>query len=444
MADMEGTHGVGSLQLTQNDVLSHGVDLFEPTRLEKSVRKGIEQMVRPPNPTSDGPYEFIIPSQSEQYIQLGTFRLNGVCKITNMDGSNIDSARHPVGIVNLFPASLFNDIEVTLNGTRISSSGSGAHCYKQYIETITSYGGDARKGHLVNSMFDMDDYGRFETPRQNRAFARRLAQVENSRPFDWETPLGADFLIADRYLPPGNSITVKLIRQNNSAFSLLMEEEDPPQQYMIKIISLRLFYRALDLDENVMAYHQKGWATEPYIYPYNRTELRAFNQAVLSSAVKIESLFSGVSPKQIIVGMIDAEAYNGHLNKNPWNFQHFNTNKICLKVGGYSCPNEPYTPDFANNLIAREYNSLFQNAGIKISNEGNCISKRHFAEGCYLQIFDLSPDNCAGFHQHSPVKCDIKLEIDFARPLDNAIMILVYAVFDAEVRIDSTKRVTQP
>ena len=116
---------------------------------------------------------------------------------------------------------------------------------------------------------------------------------------------------------------------------------------------------------------------------------------------------------------------------------------MSLVVQNLTIPQESYKPDFEKGLFAREYNSIFQNGGIKITNEGNCISKKLFAGGCYLQIFDLSPDNCGGFHQHAPEYGDVGINISFARQLDEPITVLLYGIFDAEVHIGGDKLVRQ-
>lgn len=444
MADIEGSHGVGSIQVTQNDIMSHGIDIFEPTKLEKSIMDGKDVMERPHPHTDDGPFRFDVTSQSGAYIQLGTFRLWGQCQIVDSKGAPIDTATHRVGVVNLFPASLFGDIRVLLNGTSVSNSGSGAQCYKQYMETVLSYGYDARRGHLVNAMFEMDEAGYFDNQVDNDGFEERLAVVKNSRTFDWEIPLCADFLQADRFLPPGNNLGITLTRQNNSnAFSLLMDKEEPQGQYKVKIVDLKLYYRTVSMHPGVVSYHQQVWKEHPYIYPINRTELVATNVAVLMGHAYIHPLWTGLMPKLVIVGMVEAAAYDGSVDKNPWNFQHFNCRQMNLKVRNQMVPSEPYRPDFANRLFAREYNSIFQNGGIKITNEGNCITKSLFANGCYLQVFDLSPDNCGGFHQHTPEYGTLGLDIEFAKQLENPITVLVYAIFDAEIHIENGGRVMQ-
>ena len=79
---MDSARGVGSLQVTENDVLSHSCDLFKPLTREISILEGKEIFIHPGNgQTSRGPYTFEIPTQGEAYINLASAQLWGVCRI---------------------------------------------------------------------------------------------------------------------------------------------------------------------------------------------------------------------------------------------------------------------------------------------------------------------------------------------------------------------------
>ena len=438
MAGNEGGVGVGSLQLTQNDILSHGVDIFEPTKQERAVLEGREIMVRPTCLRSEGPFEFIVPSQGGTYMQMGSFRLWGKCRILDADGADGILAGNTVWApVNLFPASLFRSIEVQLNGQPVAQLGSNCHHYKQYIETLLSYGEDARLGHLQSAMFLMDTAGVFDTLADNDGALSRAIPCRESRIFDWEIPVASDFLQSDRYLPPGNNLTIKFNR-NYDPFSLMVGAN---HRLSIEFVDLKMFYRVLTLHPGVSAFHRTEWMERgrEIIIPFKRTQLVTWNIPQNSLDAQCGPIFNGHMPNMIVVGMVSTAAFNGSYATNPFNFQHFFCKKINVRYQGKSIPSEPYQPDFRNNLFAREYNGLFQNTGIKISNDGNCITKSYFAGGCYLQAFDLTADNCAGFHQHPPEDGSLYVEIEFARELTHGITVIIYGVFYGEVCINSDK-----
>ena len=439
MADANG-HGVGSVQVTQNDQLSHCVDLFEGTKLERSVIRGKEVFFRPVNMSNDGPFEFQLPSQGNQYLQLGSFRLYGKTRIHHIDGD--DLTKDEVGVINMFPASLFEDITVTVNGVNVMESGSKAAHYKNYIETILSYGRDARDGWLSGAMFAMDDAGDFEIPYANAGWVKHLNRLKESRVFDWEMPVCDDFLRSDRVLP--NGIDLKIVfHRSRTPFSLMgPKDKVEKEEYVIEFKELKLYARMLEMDPSVAAYHQHGWNIQPYIYPINKTTIHHFLVPAGGSYCNIGPIFSKQLPKTVVVGMVDTKAFQGCASMNPWNFQHFWCNKINLNVATTIVPSEPYRPDFYKDLYAREFSSLFQNTGLKISNEGNCITRDHFANGCFLTPFDLTADNCNGFHAHTPQEGSLLVEIEFATELKQSITVIVYSVFDSELKISKNREAT--
>ena len=108
-------------------------------------------------------------------------------------------------------------------------------------------------------------------------------------------------------------------------------------------------------------------------------------------------------------------------------------------MNGETFPSLPYRPDFREGLYSREYNDLFYNTGIAHDNVGNLITHKQYGGGSYILAFDLSPDLCNGFHNHSQKTGNIELDMTFANPLPDGITIIVYGSFDVEIQIDRNK-----
>ncbi len=64
--------------------------------------------------------------------------------------------------VNLFMHSLFQQIDVELNGTLVTQS-QNTYPYRSMIETLLSYGQDSKKSHLTSSLFYKDDAKCFDS-----------------------------------------------------------------------------------------------------------------------------------------------------------------------------------------------------------------------------------------------------------------------------------------
>jgi len=69
----------------------------------------------------DSPIEFEINANGEDYIDLANTMLYVRTKIVRMNGNNIAN-NTPVGPVNLFLHSLFSQVDISLNGTQVTTS----------------------------------------------------------------------------------------------------------------------------------------------------------------------------------------------------------------------------------------------------------------------------------------------------------------------------------
>jgi len=53
-----------------------------------------------------------------------------------------------------------------------------------------------------------------------------------------------------------------------------------------------------------------------------------------AASPRCEKLFSGQLPTRLMIGLVTNQAFNGHAESNPFNFQHFNLNEIALYLDG--------------------------------------------------------------------------------------------------------------
>jgi len=120
------------------------LDLFSVPATQTSIETGSWIEYHPLTSLADGsPIEFEINGSGEDYIDFANSYLNVRAKITNADGSNIANDA-VVGPTNLFLHSLFSQVDVALNGTQITPS-MNTYPYRAMIETLLSYGGDAKE-----------------------------------------------------------------------------------------------------------------------------------------------------------------------------------------------------------------------------------------------------------------------------------------------------------
>ena len=115
--------------------------------------------------------------------------------------------------MNLFLHSLFSQVDISLNGTRITPS------------TLLSYGEDSKKSYLTYALFYKDvaskkDATTIAPNGRNEGLFQRRALAVGSREFDMTGRLHADLFFQDRFMINEVGVKIKLIRSKD-AFCLM-------------------------------------------------------------------------------------------------------------------------------------------------------------------------------------------------------------------------------
>ena len=109
------------------------------------------------------PTEFIITGQNGmEFLDLKRSKLYVKCKILRSDGKPLDETDE-VAPVNLLFHSMFSQVDVMMQGKLIGST-SNHYPFKSMIQTLLTYGSDAKTSQLTSQMWlkdtpgHMDDY----------------------------------------------------------------------------------------------------------------------------------------------------------------------------------------------------------------------------------------------------------------------------------------------
>jgi hypothetical protein len=437
--DSTNKQGVGALQATENDEISHISDLFKPISQEISLKSGQYTCYRPLNSTHD-PYEFVIHPQGMQYIHLAKTRLFVQLKVVNADGTNMLSTAN-VAPCNLMGHSLWKAIDLKLGGTEYPDLGNTHANYKAYLETVLSYCYSAANSHLKASQFEMDSAGLFDilTPNDNQVFKHRKTLIAGSKSLQIYGPVHCDFLQIDRLLPPGISLSLKFTRAPDN---FVLMTDDAGKAYKIVIEDIKLYVRHVTLSDSIVRDHIMQFETKSAIYPMSKNTIQTYVFPAGHQKFHVTNIVSDLFPKTIIVTFLSSGALNGSYALNPYNFKHFGLNFAVLKLNGELVPSDPYTPDFDNNLFVREYRDVFDNIGVSHDDIGNCLTPSLYKGGLFFLAWDLSPDMCNGYHCHPKRTGHIDLELGFKAALTETLNVLTFTTFDAQVLIDKSNKVT--
>ena len=414
------------------------LDLFSVPPTQTSMEQGSWVEYHPMTTVTDGsPIEFDISGTGEDYIDFANTMLYVKAKVTQNNGDDL-AADAAVGPVNLFLHSLFSQVDISLNGTLITAS-TNTYPYRALLETLLSYGEDAKKTQLTSALFYKDQAGRmdsvdFAAAAVNEGLAKRRTLVAESRTFDMMGRLHADMFFQDRYLLNEVGVKIKLVRSKD-LFCLM-------GACKVRILHASMFVRKVKLTPSVFLAHARTLERGTAKYPIRRVVCKSFTVPQNYLDVSHEKLFSGQLPTRVVVGLVRNDAFNGHAGRNPFNFQHFNLSEISLYLDGHQQHAvRPIQPDYEHGQYIRGYHSLFAGTGKICKDEGLYISREDYGNGYALYAFDLTADLGEDDHFSLLRQGSVRLALKFAQALPQTVTVVAYAEFENVIEIDRDRNV---
>src|SRR6267154_3377936 len=422
------------------------LDLFPTPMTQTSIECGTWAEFNPVSAITDSmPIAFDISGAGTSYIDVSQTQLIVKAQLVKPNGTPIDNTTH-VAPRNLFLHSLFSEIDVKLNGTLVTSSNN-TYLYRAYIETLLSYGRDAKNSQLTSAMYYKDEGGNtgFEEADQHAAGATNKGMVKRNSIFrtggivSMQGPLHLDLLFQDRYLPSDVGAQLRFVRSRD-AFSLMSDAANP--SFRIKIHECVLLIRKVNISPSVSIAQAKAFEVGNAKYPIRRVVCKSYSVATGMRDNVHEGLFTGQISSRIVIAMVENQAVNGSYERNPFNFKHFNLSSIKIYVDGQAHSNiKPIECDFDNHQSLMGYLSLFTGSGKYRRDEGLDIDREEYEGGYTLFAYDLSPDLTEEGYFNLVKEGSIRVELKFAQALTNTINIIAYAEFESIIEINREKQV---
>ncbi|CAL2036056.1 unnamed protein product [Caenorhabditis brenneri] len=135
--------------------------------------------------------------------------------------------------------------------------------------------------------------------------------------------------------------------------------------------------------------------------------------------------------------LVEANAYNGLLDKSPFNFQPHGITDIHVDYCGMTIPGRPFTLDFEKNKFMEAYLQLLETLG-RNNFSTNFIGTQMFKEGGYTAFgFELSPvaQDSSLFELVRQTNVSVRLNFKKLTP-SGGLYCVVYAEFDQLFALD--------
>lgn len=436
---MTSKAGIGALVTEEHELGTIALDLFTRPEIEGTQIAGRPQTIYMHTPISDaGPFEFIIPSDSNDYISLDQTTLYGEVQVKKTDNTDFADG-DIVSIINNFPQTLFRQVEVYLNNVCVSDLSTPTYAYKAFIENHLTYDDDIKSTTLrAKEMYIKDIIGSegniTNALKVEGGFKARREKMKNKICFDMK--LHCDFLGSQRYLIPGVEMKIKLIR-NDDAFSLMSTKND----YKISMNKLELNIRKVVVEPQISHAIENKLSSEPALYPIANSKIRTY---LINSGIQsqhIAQIIRGKLPRSFLFGLVPAKAFDGDITYNPFQFKHYDVNYLNVFINGEPIHPKAITPQWDNDECLPQYTWMLNNIGLH-QNFSNGLTLGDFKSNSCFFAYDLSPDLCNSTYMHHSEQGVVDISISFKTALAENVYVVLYATYNDTVLIDKNRNVT--
>ena len=274
-------------------------------------------------------------------------------------------------------------------------------------------------------------------PDPNPGFVTRRDYIAGSRVVDMIGRLHVDMFLQDKFLINGVDVKLRLVR-STSEFALIAGGAN---EYRIVVANASLFVKKAALNPAVQKAHIMALERTTVKYPLRPVECKVYSIPTSALSHTHENLFLGSLPKRLVLCCIDNDAYNGTYATNPFHAKNNAISFVSVYVDGRQIPAKPFQPNFAENLFARSYASMFTSTGKIWQDEGNGLTRDKYRDGYTFFCLDLTPDQCDGPCFNLVQKGNLRLEFHFREALRTTVNVVAYAEFESVLEIDKNRNI---
>ena len=334
----------------------------------------------------------------------------------------------PAAGVNLLAYSLFSSVDVFVSDQKINQ-GSSYYPWMCYVLNLLYQSSDSKNNALKTAGWYPDTAGLFDDMTIfNEGYSARKSLAGYSNNMELLGRVMLDTSFPARVLPVQTEFTLRFNRSNPNM--CLMAK---PGSYRIKINDAKIYALKMRLTDDALLRHQQILASEGVNYPMHRYETRTMSMMKGSQNLDWVSA-SGVMPQKIYIWQLNQDAFNGKVDKNPYNFDRFGLSKIQVLVNEHSMiVSQPTRFDDSENTAALYMNTILNTTDAPFKLDEFCWGY------CVIAV-DLTRDRSAGCDYTSePVTGNLRIMMDYKEPLKESIVVFCMAEYNDTLHLDANR-----
>ena len=158
----------------------------------------------------------------------------------------------------------------------------------------------------------------------------------------------------EKALPPGFAIRVQFDR-NPEAFTL-MRDGDVPADPELHVHEAIMHLKTAELMSTISEQHKHMLDSADGIsLDMKYGQARLIEVPAAMTTYNVVNVYTGTLPAYIVIGLVQAEHYNGTLDSNPLHFKNFHLDRIKIGVNGHTWHDYPVELDTNASDYLRAY-----------------------------------------------------------------------------------------
>jgi hypothetical protein len=430
------------------------LDLFEPRAVCNDTAYGHTESIYPEAGLGDrggnitfrviGTSDFIDPSKC-YFVMEGKFE--GTMPVTDSAGTTTDTDISTIqnprfSWVNMLPHAIFKSVDVSINNQLITNNDTHYMFRNEIYTRLNNVQASLERYYSMAGYFKDQDDPEAYTEANNPALKLRRDTANDALTCFFAFDLATPFFQMNKALLSECDIVITLRKNDRPQFYMLHENA---AKIDFKITNLVLKVRKIGpMDSKRLQIEQtlKSKGAVTYVMDDPRMIVTSIPQG--ETYIHREFATLGHHTKKILIAMVDTDAYNGHPQKNPFNFEHFNVSKVTLTKNGMIFPTPPITCNFETGNYVEAYRHLLASLHADKNVHVPHITFEDFKKGSFLLCWDMSADQygCDDPQMLVNKSANIKLSVEFRRPLPKPITFLFFFQMEQRVLINQSRQVT--
>ena len=417
------------------------VDLFTIPQVLTTFERGYTEEIFSKTTLSGPTLEFEFSGERNVYVDMRNIYLQVKVSLQSYKHATdktyaeiADGAVDPACFVNNALHSMFSNCEVSLQGEVIGTSNN-LYGHKAYIETELSHPSECKDTWLAcqGYSYEIDPSDLAADP----AFAARRTKNLLHAWNNFYGRLAVDFFNVDKFMLPGVPVRIKLVRAPTEFCVVVTKDKlNAEARYQLKIESASLFVHKIEVAADQYARLERSLAMRPAIYEYPEIVAKTYLVPKGHNQMIEEDIFNSAPIRRLVVAMNQIPQFTGTHDSNPFHYQKFDLNRVLLYREGQSVGSTPLVLE--NNTRAyfntiKALHAQHAGNGVKLEEYGN-----HF-----ILVFVLTADMEARDDTTRPELTGgrLRLHLEFSKPLENTIEVLLLGERKSVVYIDKNRKV---